>query len=112
MKKLIMISWGILLLAGCGSNDSELDKEKTQNAVSMRALEQKVIKDGGYTSKDIKLVKACEAIENGKSEFKGNYIVSWKTKDDKYERALVMKNYKTFYGTNNFKINSDQCIDY
>ncbi|MDN4072909.1 hypothetical protein [Fictibacillus terranigra] len=112
MKNIAFIGWGLLLLAGCGSNEPDLDKEKTQNAIASRALEQKVIEEGGYTSKDIKLVKACEAIENGKSEFKGNYIVSWKTTDDKYNRTFLLKDYKVSNGDINFKEDPDRCIEY
>jgi hypothetical protein len=112
MKKLILIGLGVFLLGGCGTNESELDEKKTHEAVSKRALEQKVIKEGEYSEEDIQLVKACEAVENGKSEFKGDYIVSWKTKDDKYNRDFIMKDYKISYGTNNYKSNSDQCVNY
>ncbi|MGD6793833.1 hypothetical protein [Metabacillus indicus] len=112
MKKLIVIGLGVFLLGGCGTNEAELDEKKIHEAVSKRALEQKVIKDGNYSTEDIELVKACEAIENGKSEFKGDYIVSWKTKDDKYNRDFIMKDYQISYGTNNFKTNSDRCVKY
>jgi hypothetical protein len=112
MKKLIMIGLGMLLLEGCGANDSKLDEKKTHEAVSQRALEQKVIKDGGYSAEDIQLVKACEAIENGKSEFKGDYIVSWKTKDDEYNRTFLLKDYKASNGDTNFKETGDKCIDF
>lgn len=112
MKKLTLITLGMLLLGGCGSDDAALDEKKTHEAVSKRALEQKVIQDGDYSAEDIQLVKACEAIENGKTEFNGEYIVSWKTKDDKYNREFMIKDYKVSYGTNNYKANSDKCIEY
>jgi uncharacterized protein YcfL len=112
MKKIIILTIGIFVLGGCGANDSKLDKEKTQDAVSKSALEQKVIKEGNYKAEDIQLVKACQAVENGKTEFDGNYIVSWKTKDDKYNRDFILKDYKVSYGTNNYKADSEKCIDY
>lgn len=112
MKRFLIISLGLLLLTGCGENKSELDEKKTHEAVSKRALEQKVIKEGGYSAKDIQLVKACEAIENGKSEFQGNYIVSWKTKDEKYNRTFLLKDYKATNGDTNFNETDDQCINF
>lgn len=112
MKKMILIGLGVFLLGGCGTNESELDEKKTHEVVSKRALEQKVIKEGKYSEEDIQLVKACEAIENGKSEFKGDYIVSWKTKDDKYNRTFLLKDYKASNGDTNFKETNDKCIDF
>jgi hypothetical protein len=112
MKKIILLTIGIFVLGGCGANDTKLDKEKTQDAVSKRALEQKVIKDGNYKEEDIQLVKACEAVENGKTEFDGDYIVSWKTKDDKYNRTFLLKDYKATNGDVNYQEIKDKCIEY
>jgi uncharacterized protein YcfL len=112
MKKLTLIALGMLLLGGCGSDDAALDEKKTHEAISKRALEQKVIQDGDYSAEDIQLVKACEAIENGQTESNGEYIVSWKTKDDKYNRTFLLKDYKATNGDTNFKENKDKCIEF
>ncbi|MFC0187629.1 hypothetical protein ACFFJY_04975 [Fictibacillus aquaticus] len=112
MNKKIIFTFGILFLTACGKNEEGLDEKKTHDAVAKRALEQKVIKDGGYKANDIQLVKACEAIENGETEFKGNYIVSWKTKDDKYDRTFLLKDYKATNGDTNFKETKDKCLDF
>lgn len=114
MKKTLIILPALLLtLAGCGGNKLGIDEEKAQKAVIKEALEQKVIQEGNYKSSDIELVKVCEAVEKGKEDYgyDGNYITYWQTKDKKYQRTFLLKDYKALYGDVNFKAIDDRCID-
>ena len=114
MKRYVLSLSVSILLAGCGSKEESLDKDKAFDAVASKALDQKVIEDGGYKKEDISVVKACKAVKNGKEDygFKGDYIVYWETNDSKYQRKFVMKDYKVGYGTSNFTELDEDCIQF
>jgi len=116
MKKYVLSLSVLILLAGCGSKEESksLDKDKAFDAVASKALDQKVIEDGGYKKEDISVIQACKAVKTGKEDygFKGNYIVYWETNDSKYQRKFVMKNYKVDYGTSNFTELDEDCIKF
>ncbi|WP_163531449.1 hypothetical protein [Halobacillus ihumii] len=113
MKKIISLSVMAVLLTACGGNKLELDLEKVQNAVAEEALKKKSIEEGDYTKEDIEVVKVCESVEldETKDDFKGQYIVDWKTNDDKYELDFSMNSdYEVGYSSSRLKPIEDRCI--
>lgn len=114
MKKTWLSLVALLLIAGCGGNELDLDVEQVTELVSERALEQKVIEEGGYDTSDIQVVKVCEAIEKGKEDFgfDGNYIVYWQTADRKYQRTFLLDNNSELsHGDVNYNPVEDRCVE-
>jgi hypothetical protein len=111
MKKTVIVTFSTLLfMAGCGGNKLDLDEEKVWNVVAERALQQKVIEEGNYKKSDIEIVKVCEAVKEGKEDYgsQGEYIVFWQTKDSKYQRTFLMKDYEVSHGDVNYNP-TDNC---
>ncbi|MFG6120905.1 hypothetical protein [Thalassobacillus sp. B23F22_16] len=112
MKKIVFVACTLLILAGCGGNNLDLDEKKMKQAVVEQALERHDIREGGYEASDIEVNSICEAERKSEKDVPQHYFVHWETNDGEiYEKNTVMKKYEKD-GAADFYEKTEECINY
>ncbi|MCP3029659.1 hypothetical protein [Halobacillus sp. A5] len=115
MKRLVFVASALLVMAGCGGNNLDLDEDRMKSLITEEAAGQKVIEKSGYKEDDISVVKACKAYEEKSTEddFENQYIVYWETNDGEYERDLMLDGEtEEVYYSPRFEEITDECVEY